>query len=89
VNNVSAITNGALADNPRFFGSATAEVISRASIDGGWNGDRQYSIYSDTPWLIGGGRSSLGTTTAGVFSIHGAAGGVNQHASHRTILSGY
>jgi hypothetical protein len=91
VNSESAIYNGGLANNNKFFGSATAEVVSRAVTYGGWNTNRTYSVRSSYPWQFRGGSAESART--GLFTFRHAQGGENNDGnlttSHRTILSGY
>jgi hypothetical protein len=79
-----------LAGKPQFFGDTLAETISAAVTAGSWNGDYATSVNSTNPWLVLGGRSSLGSS-AGVFAFSSSTvtGGDNAILSHRTILSGY
>jgi hypothetical protein len=88
VNDIAAIRNGGLAGNSKFFGSATAEIISTAVTNGSWNGDRSESMQSTAPWPALGGQAPNGTQ-AGSFAFARETGGVFDYMGHRTILSGY
>jgi hypothetical protein len=88
VDNYNAIYNGALANNTRFFGGATAETISAANNRGSWNGESSNSPYSSSPWFQRGGRSDEGAGAGIFYSINGF-GGASDYRGHRTILSGY
>jgi hypothetical protein len=88
VDDYVAIRNGALANNPLFFGSNTSEAIGAANSYGGWNGDIVDSARSGAPWFFRGADSSYGAY-AGMVAFNDGAGGVNNDRGHRTILSGY
>jgi hypothetical protein len=93
VNNANAIYNGGLAGNPRFFGSATAEIVSIANQYGSWNGDYSRAHHatesSNRPWSTLGGQSNDGIGRPGTFAFYSRTGNTNNYISHRTILSGY
>jgi hypothetical protein len=86
-----AIVQGNLANKPKFFGTSTAEIASivppAGRYDGGWNSDWTLTVTS-THIPIRGGRSNE-VVPVGVFAFHMQTGGVIDHVSHRTILSGY
>jgi hypothetical protein len=92
VNATNAINIGGLAGNSLFFGGATAEILTTSAYLGGWNGDRNNSIFYSLPWFMRGNASDAGAA-GGVFAFSDYAsaggGGVVFQTSHRTILSGY
>jgi hypothetical protein len=89
VNSDSAIYNGGLAGNSLFFGTATAEVVSVAVYNGGWNGDRAQPPESAWPWFRNGGGADAGAA-AGIVTFYRHSGGAgNTYGYGRTILSGY
>jgi hypothetical protein len=88
VNNENAIRNGSLANNVKFFGSATSEIVSAAADSGSWNGDRIWSVESAQSWQMKSGYS-YHTSAAGIFHNDNNNGGVLAGLGHRTILSGY
>ena len=83
-----AIWNGSLANKPRFFGLANAEVISR-SADDGWNRDYTQTVGASAPWQLRGGASNELTSAPGVFSAGVSIASATLAPSHRAILSGY
>jgi hypothetical protein len=87
VNDLSAIYAGGLANNPLFFGSSTAEMVSVAVQNGGWNGDRSVSVRSIASWFGRGHRSDY--NASGVFAAATSTGVGEGSQGHRTILSGY
>jgi hypothetical protein len=86
INDPYAISNGALANNYLFFGSATAETVARAALAGGWHGQAVYTPHETQPWYTRGGEAA---NTPGVFTFTRRTGGVYASLGHRTILSGY
>jgi hypothetical protein len=88
VDNINSIWNGALSNQSPFFGAATAEVISAAVNNGGWERDDADAPTSSISWLFRGGGSSNGFV-AGMFMFASGTGGANYLGTHRTILSGY
>ena len=91
MNNANAIIQGRLANNIRFFGSATAEIVSTTmggASNSAWHEDRSYTAFSTSPWYTGGGRPE-NVQGAGIFGFYGYAGVDVDHVSHRTILLGY
>jgi hypothetical protein len=88
VNGELAIANGGLAGKPRFFGSARAEVTSRAVQLGNWNGDDAGAATSTYSWFAFDAPANQGAR-AGIFSADQNNGRVIYNISHRTILSGY
>jgi hypothetical protein len=90
VNSWTAIYSGGLANKPAFFGSGTAEVVSRAIMNlGGWNNDYAGSMYSSGPWHSRGGFYDVDTSSIGIYAFIRSGGGIDSTTSHRTILSGY
>jgi hypothetical protein len=90
----NTIQIGGLANNPLFFGTATAEIVATAAnTRGGWNGDFANSVYTPTRlWFIRGGRpneTEANLPGTGIFAFYGASAGVDATSGHRTILSGY
>ncbi|MCL2002342.1 DUF2974 domain-containing protein [Candidatus Saccharibacteria bacterium] len=92
MSNTFAIRDGRLANNPRFFGSNTAEIIAYRGTNnlGSWNNDYTGTVYSARPWFILGGHSA-NDNYAGMFAFNrDDDGGSNpNNISHRTILLGY
>jgi uncharacterized protein YyaL (SSP411 family) len=93
VNGKDAVVNGGLAGNAKFFGTATAEVVTRAAVDtynsGGWNGDYANTVHSTLPWFTRGGhvQDHVG---AGLFAfLNNFSNTPEYRFGHRTILSGY
>ncbi|MCL2001828.1 hypothetical protein FWG76_00275 [Candidatus Saccharibacteria bacterium] len=80
-----AALDGALFNNPPFFGTSISEVVSSAT--GGWNGNRAAVAFSTGPWFHRGGIST--TVDGGEFASAWANGGEYNYTSHRTILLGY
>ena len=90
MSNNAAVRNGGFANNPLFFGSNTAEIISTTSSGtvGSWNDDYTVTVASDIPWGSLGGQSIDGIN-AGMFALSRDSGGGHETRSHRTILLGY
>jgi hypothetical protein len=88
VDGQNAINGGGLAGNSKFFGGATADIVSNAGQYGNWNGDWSWSMHSSEPWANRGGQAINGLNS-GVFALENYYGDGLQFLSHRTILSGY
>ena len=89
MNNINAIVDGILANDVRFFGSNTAEIVSLANItNGGWNGDYAYSVRQANPWAAMGGVANL-SSRVGIFAFSYDSGATFERDGHRTILLGY
>ncbi|MCL2002296.1 hypothetical protein FWG76_02725 [Candidatus Saccharibacteria bacterium] len=89
MSSVSAIINGGLSGNSRFFGSNTSELVAQPTDTGSWNVGFTRTINQSSPWQYFGGMASSMGSGAGVLSFAVSTGGVNTSASHRTILLGY
>ena len=81
---------GGLANNPKFFGTATSETASIADWRGSWNGDQAITpaLPSSMSWFRRGNQS-IDMATAGVFAHNTQSGIDASNLSHRTILLGY
>jgi hypothetical protein len=84
----NAVVIGGLANKPLFLGSALAEIVSYASWSDAWNGDAAISAYPPSSWYYRGSVAEHGSV-AGIFTFVDRPGGIDNWASHRTILSGY
>jgi hypothetical protein len=91
VDDSHAFRNGDLLGNSLFFGSATAEVLSRNyGNNASWNLDYAHSP-TPSSWQLRSATSTDGGDNnggSGIFSLFSRGGDANQ-TSHRTILSGY
>ena len=83
-----AFYNGNLANNFRFFGTSTSEVMSVNNTQGVWNIGNALSPNEASPISFAGGVSS-GGAAAGALVPGRRTGGVFIDVSHRTILLGY
>ena len=89
VNSGNAMILGGLTNKPRFFGSATAEVISQASAGaGGWNGNSAHSLISGGSWQLRSATPTQGSA-GGALRSGTHSGAMREDMSHRTILLGY
>ncbi|MCL2002124.1 hypothetical protein FWG76_01830 [Candidatus Saccharibacteria bacterium] len=88
--NQYAMIQGSLANNPMFFGSATAEIASTllAGDASGWNSDSTQTVFPVTVWQIRSGTSVHGVR-AGVLATGRYSGEDRNVSGHRTILLGY
>ncbi|MCL2002219.1 hypothetical protein FWG76_02320 [Candidatus Saccharibacteria bacterium] len=90
MDSLEAVVHGRLSNNSLFFGNAQSEIVSAANLQGGWNGDYSYTVFSTYPWnMQGSSADDGGGPQAGAFAFARWTGAVYNIVSHRTILLGY